>query len=262
MSSNSNHPPLAVSTTQPVIGHEHIVFDADAADAFDVYARLDREYHPRLKHQVRLPGKRPPDSRVLMYFEPEPVPGAVPEGFFQSISAERRSSSAIDDARLDSRPDHGDGSLLSCSHGRKQTAKILTRIAKLNGSGKIHAVSVVDPAKVQHHSIALSEKTGAGTRVRQGTIGPRGHDRLERGALEPYLSEHGVEVTGDLELGPTGPGERDGLGCRTTEPAARFTKSRDLSIVFHDALALDQAFGWDEHGTAVGTPKRRRRRSR
>ena len=82
MSSNSNHPPLAVRTTQPDVGHEHIVLDPHAADALDVYARLDREHHPGLKHEVRLARQGPPNPRLLVHLEPESVPGAVPERVF------------------------------------------------------------------------------------------------------------------------------------------------------------------------------------
>jgi hypothetical protein len=63
-----------------LVGHEHIVFNADAADAFNVNTRLDREHHARLKHQIRMSGEQAPDPRFFVDLQPEPVPRPMAEG--------------------------------------------------------------------------------------------------------------------------------------------------------------------------------------
>ena len=176
------------------------------------------------------------------------------------MAGERRASRGVDRARLHSRSDRGNRRLLSLSHGSEQTAKIRTRIAKLNRSRKIHAVSVVDPAKVQHHTIPFLEHSRTGTRVRQGAVRPRGHDCLEGWPLETDPAKEGVEVARDLDLRATWPRQRRGLGRRITQPAASLLERCDLHIVLHDTLALDDPFGRDERGTGVGASERCRRR--
>ena len=52
----SSQLPCRVKTSQPVCGHQYVVFNPHAADARDVGARLDREDHARLDDLVGSPG--------------------------------------------------------------------------------------------------------------------------------------------------------------------------------------------------------------
>ena len=188
------------------------------------------------------------------------MPGAVPERLFQSISAERGASRVINRARPGPGPNCRNRSLLSLSDGYEQTAKICACIAELNRPGKIHAVSVVDAAKVQHHPVPFGENPRAGTGVRQGAIRPRGNNSLKRGPLEAQAAQHRIQISGDLHLGSPRPGQRRGLGCRTTEPPSSFSQRSDLGVIFHHSVTLDDPFRRDERRTSVRALKRCRRR--
>ena len=93
----------------PVAGDQHVIFDPHAANALDVCARLDGEDHARLEDQIGLPRQGLSNPRLLVHFETEAVPGAVPERLLQTISAECRPCRVVDGTRLDARANGRNG---------------------------------------------------------------------------------------------------------------------------------------------------------
>ena len=72
-----------MSTSQPV-GHQNGVFDADAAEAFDIGAGFDGDGHAGLKRGVVFGA----EARRLVNLQAEAVAGGVHEGCAEAVGGE------------------------------------------------------------------------------------------------------------------------------------------------------------------------------
>src|SRR5688572_20535955 len=104
----------------PVVGDEHVVLDPYAANAGDVGARLDREHHARLDHLVGKARRLAGDPGLLVYFEAEPVAGAVAARLPQAVPFQHRPGRGVDRAGRHPRANRPDGRILRLPNGRVQ----------------------------------------------------------------------------------------------------------------------------------------------
>ena len=87
------------STSTPVVGHQHVVFDPDAAPAREIGAGLDREHHAgrdRLVVARRRPGRRRAIRGSSCTSMPEAVSGAVAERLAQPVPRQRVARRRVD----------------------------------------------------------------------------------------------------------------------------------------------------------------------
>ena len=126
------------------------------------------------------------DPRLLVHFEPQPVPRPVAERLAEPVPLQHVSRRRVD---LHSAATPGPTAAMAaaCASRTAATQPPQRRRggAKLNGTRKIHAVSVVDPPEVQHHPVARLRAFGPRPRVRQGAVGARRDYRLEGRPLNP-----------------------------------------------------------------------------
>ena len=240
----------ASARPHPVVGHQHVVFDPDAAESLDIRARLDREHHARARAGSRpgpVAGRPIRGSSCTSSPRPWPVPwpNASPSPCRTSTSRAAASTALAQD------PGRTAAIAAWCASATAlgQPAPCRCRGPQLDRPRQIHAVSVVDTPEVQHHPILRGQAARAGPGVRKGAVGPgrRRSYRTPDARTRPSRSSAvDVGARPRFRCGPPAPE----AGTRAATPASRRPASRSVAIslvVLHRAGPLDQPFGADQH---------------
>src|SRR5437762_2115938 len=101
------------------LGHEHIVFDAHAAEAWQIRARFDGEHHAGGDGRVAaLVGPAAADARIFVHLDAEAVAGAVPERVAEAAAFERAPGGGVDVEPRPSGRDRLDRAIVRFPNGR------------------------------------------------------------------------------------------------------------------------------------------------
>ena len=176
--------------------------------AGNVCARLDREHHAGLDRIVRQPRHAPSHARVLVNLQAQPVAGSMAECLPKPMPFKHFACGGVDRAGAGARSNGPDGRRLRQLDGVVKPPQILPGRPKLDRSSQIHAVSVVDAPEVQHGRLPYFERPVRRPRVRQRTVGPRGHDRVECRTAEPGVLHRHLDVERHVALTAAGGNER------------------------------------------------------
>src|ERR1700683_2431705 len=80
--------------------HRYVVFDPNSPNARHVNTRLDRDYVSRLQGLLLSLGH----PRILVHFEPEPMPGAVHEVPIETVTGQNRPGRGVHIPAANARP--------------------------------------------------------------------------------------------------------------------------------------------------------------
>src|SRR5262245_10672845 len=93
----------------PVLGHEHVVFDADATEAGQIGTGFDGEDHVWGECDWRQIRSRLADARLFVHLEAETVAGAMTEGIAEAAAAQHLTRCRIHRRCVDAGLHRGDG---------------------------------------------------------------------------------------------------------------------------------------------------------
>src|SRR5439155_16098597 len=131
-------------------GHQHIVFDAYAAESWNVRARLNGEDHAGGEGNRRHIRARLADARLFVNVEAETVAGAVTERITKPAVTQQIARRRIYGRRVDSGFHGGNGRRVRIPDCVVHAPRLARGRTDRHRAGQVAAVSVQDAAKVQH----------------------------------------------------------------------------------------------------------------
>src|SRR5215468_7154460 len=197
------------------------VLNPDTAQSRQVDTRLDGNGNPvpectRLRH---------PQYRRLVDRQPHPVAEAVAEVL---VVARRRDDVPRGRVHLiDGGAGHGrlDSGPLCLSHQGVNIALPFGGLAEHDGPCHVGVVAAAPGTAVDGDHVARLEAPGAGRVVRNGPVGPAGHDRVEGRFLRAGVDHDALDQHRQVALGHPGPVISHARASRASSSSSLVTRS-------------------------------------
>src|SRR5579875_2474884 len=212
---------------RPVGSHDEYVLDADSALAGQVDARLDGDGNPAGK----LTRSAVPDQRRLVHLEADAVAEAVLEMLAVPGVTDHVPGGGVHVRDVGTRPGGLDAGPLRGRDKLVDLALPACGLAERDGAGHVRVVAAVGGAEVHRDQVAAAQRPVGRGVMRDGAVGPAGHDRVERGPVRAERGHPRIQRRVQRALGHAGPDQREGVGERLGADPARRGEQLELARV-------------------------------